>query len=76
MVINELVQKGNLEPKYVELVINDDLNVFTNGDIIIVLVNDVQVNILVRKDEKDTRVNVTCDIYFLEIYNLKRNVYP
>lgn len=76
MVINELVQKGNLEPKYVELVINDNLNVFINSDIITVLVNDIQANILVRKDENKTHVNGTCDVYFLEVYNLKRKVYP
>jgi hypothetical protein len=75
LVINELVQKGILEPKFVELVINDELNVSIN-DIIIVSINDVQANVHVKKDENDMHVTITCDVYFLEVYNLKRNIYP
>ncbi len=47
-----------------------------NSDIIILPINDVQVNVHVRKDENDTHVTITCDVYFLEVYNLERNVYP
>ncbi len=76
MVINGLAQKGILEPKYVELVINDKLKMSINSDIIIVLVSDIQANVHVKKDENDTHVSVTCDTYFLKVYNFKRNVYP
>jgi hypothetical protein len=49
---------------------------FISNDIIIVFVNDVQADVLVKKNEKNTHVNETCDVYFLESYNLKSSVNP
>jgi len=58
------------------LIIDHEINMFISNDMIIVLVNDVQANVLVKKNENNTHVNVTCDVYFLESYNPKSSVNP
>ncbi len=71
-----LVQKKNLEHVFIKLIIDHEINMFISNDMIIVLVNDVQANVLVKKNENNTHVNVTCDVYFLESYNPISSVNP